>query len=324
MDALLSPVSTTYSKSAAREDPLLQEVKRTSPSPSASASASASAPARQKFTADSADEALEILRNEPDYETLVSVLLFLLADKAPVDIRQPTPLSAQLVQVLVTAIVPNYWTLLRDESPKSRVSKSGKKDSRRSRTDLELLLACLRSVTGLSALVVRLRALLAETKIASAAAATKDQQGNPSWQLRILREVLSELLAGEETVAQVWTASTSGVDDDAKRRPLTQEFLNIIGSGRVVSLAAEAEAVVREEFSSEKLPTSWVASGKEYSLWLAKGIIRWADRNAGPEDQKVHGALLGKALRLGYPGVLLFLFCYVNLNILHETLLTCV
>ncbi|CAK7205911.1 telomere binding protein [Sporothrix eucalyptigena] len=296
MEALLTPVSTAYSKSAAQDEPLLREVKKTSPSTSSSTPA-----ARQKFSADSADEALEILRNEPDYDTLVSVLRYLLADnKASVDVRQPTPLSAQLVQVLVTAIVPNYWTLLRDECGKA------KKGNRHSQKDLELLVACLRSVTGLSALVVRLRALLAETRIQKAAAsdgksATNDQPGNPAWQLRILLDVLAEVLVGDEAVSQIWAVSAAGTDDNAKRRPLVQEFLNVVGSGKIISFAAEAETVARSEFSEEKLPTVWVANGKEYSQWLARGIIRWASQDGSPEDQKAHSTLLGKALRLGYP-----------------------
>ncbi|CAK7219720.1 telomere binding protein [Sporothrix curviconia] len=300
MDALLTPVSTSYGKAAVEEEPLLKEVKqKTSPSTQTSAPA-----ARQQFTAASADESLEVLRNEPDYDTLVSVLRYLLAgNKAGVDIRQPTPLSAQLVQVLVTAIVPNYWTLLREETVQA---KGGSGHAKQQHTDLELLLACLRSVTGLSALATRLRALLAETKTrkpaaSDNAAAIGGQPGNPAWQLRLLLELLAELLAGDEAVAQIWALSTAGTDDDAKRRPLAQEFLNIVGSGRIISLAAEAETVVRSEFRAEKLPTTWVANGKEYSLWLARGIIHWAAQDASLEDQKSHSALLGKALRLGYP-----------------------
>lgn len=294
MDELLSPVSTTYKKAAAQDEPLLQEVKKTSSS-TTTATPSA-APARQKFAAESADEALEILRNEPDYDTLVSVVRYLLSSKASVDLRQPTPLSAQIVQILVTAIVPNYWTLLRDESAKSQ----------KGRTDLDLLLGCLRSVTGLSALVVRLRALLAETKIkkstTTTTTTTDDNPGNPAWQLRILVDVLAQLLAGNEALAQIWKDSTAGAEDHAKKRPLVQEFLSVIGGGKIVSLTAESEVVVRSEFSSEKLPASWVANGKEYSLWLTKGIIKWASQDTDPEDQKSQGALLGKALRLGYPG----------------------
>ncbi|CAK7208323.1 telomere binding protein [Sporothrix bragantina] len=299
MDALLTPVSTTYSKAAAQEEPLLREVTRKT-----SLSTQQSAPtAQQQFAADSADEALEVLRNEPDYGTLVSVLRYLIADnKAAVDIRQPTPLSAQLVQVLVTAIVPNYWTLLREEIDQI---KTGSRNVPRS-TDLGLLLACLQSVTGLSALITRLRALLAETKTRKRAATegastANDQPGNPAWQLKILIEVLAEVLAGDETVAQIWAVSTAGTDDDAKRRPLAQEYLNIVGGGRIVSLAAEAETIVRSELRAEKVPTAWVANGKEYSLWLARGVIRWASQEASLEDQKVHSALLGKALRFGYP-----------------------
>ncbi|EPE05804.1 telomere length regulation protein [Ophiostoma piceae UAMH 11346] len=296
MDALLSPVSTTYTKSAAKEEPFLQEVKKSSTTSSSSKPAS-TAPARQAFTASSADEALEILKNEPDYDTLVSVLRFLLSAKPPVDVRKPTHLSAQLVQVFVTAILPNYWTVLREEGKDNNQEKLPKKQG--GRTDLELLIACLRSVTGLSSLSVRLRALLAEAKTKQKDD-EKDQPGNPAWQLRVLLEALSETLASDDAVAQVWSVSISGTDNEAKNRPLQQEFLNIIGSGKIVSLAAEAEIVVKEEFGSETLPSFWVANGKEFSLWMTRNIIHWALKNRKPEVQRVQGALLGKALRLGY------------------------
>ncbi|ERT02162.1 hypothetical protein HMPREF1624_00460 [Sporothrix schenckii ATCC 58251] len=296
MAALLSPVSTSYNKAAAHDEPLLQEVRKTTTSLSPT-TAPTSTPKRLHFAAESADEALDILRNEPDYDSLVSVLQYLLSGKSEVDVRQPTPLSAQLVQVLVTAIVPNYWPLLRDEGVKDQNGQSA----------FASLLACLRSVTGLSALVARLRALLAEVKTktttaaGSVATATNDQPGNPAWQLRILVDLLSELLAGDEVVCQVWTVSTAASDDDAKQRPLAQEYLSIIGGGRIVSLAAESEMVVRSEFSAEKLPATWVANGREYGLWLAKGIMWWAAKDADPEHKKVQGSLLAKALRLGYP-----------------------
>ncbi len=291
MDALLSPVSSIRHTSAAAGRPLVQE-------PSAT---------RQPFTASSADEALEVLRNEPNYETLVAVLRFLLAGTAVgADILQPTPLAAQLVQVLVTAIVPNYWPLLRDEH--QRTTKTGGRQS-----DLELLLACLRSVTGLSALITRLRALLAEAKAAPARSKRESDaddsirkkppaESGPAWQLRILLEVLADLLAGDNTPCQVWAASTSGTaaNDDAKRRPLTQEFLNLVGGGRVVSLAAEAEAVTKAALPAVKLVPAWLASGKDYSAWLTRGVIHWTRQ--GSEDDKMCGALLGKALQIGYPG----------------------
>ncbi|CAK7267270.1 telomere binding protein [Sporothrix epigloea] len=291
MEAAMTPVGSTYTEKSAQGESLLREVTKKTFSPTEMAAVAA----RQQNIINSADEALRLLRNEPDYETLVSAMRFLLSDsKDAIDIRQPTPLSAQLVQVLVTAIVPNYWTLLREES-------AAVKDG----SDLELLLACLRSITGLGALTTRLRALLAETKtwktVASGRAPmTSDQPGNPAWQLRILLEVLAEILDQDDVVAQIWAVSIAGTDDDAKRRPLAQEFLNIHGSGIIVSLAAEAEIVVRSEFQAEKIPSTWVVDGKAYSLWLVRNVLYWASRDTSPGHQKLQSALLGKVLKLGY------------------------
>ncbi|CAK7264827.1 telomere binding protein [Sporothrix epigloea] len=291
MDASMTRVRTTYNKQSVPEESLLRKVT----DETSQLIGSAVAPAQQQGTISSADGALELLRNEPDYETLALVLKYLLSDSGSAfDIRQPTPLSAQLVQVLVTAIVPNYWALLREESV-----------SLRNGSVLELLLACLRSITGLGALTTRLRALLAESKTWKAAASggeptTDDRVGRPAWQLRIILEVLAEVLAGDDALAQIWAVSTASTDNEAKRQPLAREFLNIHGSGLIISLAAESEIVVRAEFQAEKLPATWLANGKDYSLWLAHGVVHWASQDKSPENQKLQSALLGRALKLGY------------------------
>lgn len=295
MDALRSQVGSRNERTATKEPPLLQEVKP--------ASAAPKGPERQASasSASSADEALEILRNEPGYDALVSSLRFLLAEQSSFNIHHPTPLCAQIVQILVTAILPNYWTLLQEDQKED--GPLGKRGRRRgARSDLELFLACLRSVTGLSALAVRLRALIAE---ANAGTTTKEQSTHTSWELAAVVEVICKLLADESSVSQLWVASVSGTASEAKRRPLSQEYLNIVGSGKIMTLAAEATAIMKQQARALGNETSyWIADGKKYSQWLVRGIIRWDTNEGNTEDNKLRGDLLGKAMRLGYPGML--------------------
>ncbi|EFX03618.1 hypothetical protein CMQ_546 [Grosmannia clavigera kw1407] len=284
MDALLFCSSEKDDETAREEPPLFQKVKPAIAAPSKT-------PERQQSSASSADEALEILRSEPGYDSLISSLRFLGTDNTSFNVHEPTPLSAQIVQVLVTAILPNYWTLLQEEH-----------------VDLELFLACLRSVTGLSALAVRLRALIAEANTSSA---TKEQSSNVSWELRAVVAVICKLLADESSVSELWTASVSDVVSDTKRRPLSQEYLNMVGSGRIMSLAAEATSIVQKQSRDlENEVLYWIADGKAYSQWLVRGIIRWGSKDINPEDKKLRGDLLVKAMRLGYPDVVIATLLY--------------
>src|SRR5690606_36743634 len=108
----------------------------------------------------SPEDALETLTAQPDYDTLVSSLSYLSKPElsgASFSIHTSSPLSAQITQVLVTEIAPNYWPLLREGS------LDGPQSAGRT-TDLDLFLDCLRSLAGLNTILLRLRALVQEIK----------------------------------------------------------------------------------------------------------------------------------------------------------------
>src|SRR5689334_11641259 len=95
------------------------------------------------------EEALEALSHEPEYRSLISTLRYLSSTHregaAGFDIRQPSPVSAQLIQVLVSEITPNYWTVLKEDAGERETSGLG------------LLISCLRSVGGINAILARLK-----------------------------------------------------------------------------------------------------------------------------------------------------------------------
>lgn len=280
MDGLLTAVSTTY---RARDVPSLAEEKPPSPI---------------KLVAHSPEEALEILRHEPDFNSLAAVLRFLSREvraKAGLsNIAVPSPIGAQLVQVLVAEIAPNYWTVLREEGS----DKSEERAQGTTRSDLQNFLLCLRSIPGVNAVLLRLRAFTLEAKAEKKDVKRPDLTAN----LRITLELLCALLEGPESPARIWVSSAAAADSPAKRKPLAQEFLTLLGSGRVISWAAEAEEVIKNTDKGSKESLFWITNRAEYCTWLTRSVAEWIACDESTEDAKLCSEVLARALRLGDTG----------------------
>lgn len=275
MEELLSPVSRTYLKPEDTGDTFLQDTKATSQK----------ATPTSKSSWSSVDDVIEVLRNEPDYDNLISALRCLLkagGGGGHFMTAAPGPQASRIVQILVTEIVPNYWTLLRESSTEDGTA------------DLALLLDSLRSLAGLNAILLRLRSLTQAQRSETAEAKRSDVTLN----LNILLELLSEVLDGDDRLAQLWI-STSASTDSIKERILSREFVNVIGSGRIISLSAEAAALVHQDAKSKHI---WIADLVKYSKWLARNIVSWSKQTDGPGERKLAAELLSKAMHLGYSG----------------------
>lgn len=286
MEALLTPVRTSYKSLGQDSEDLLTKVHepKTRQEPILS-----STPRIPELPV----EALEILRNEPSYGDLISTLKYLQKDDATFCITSPGPLAAQLVQVLVTVTVPTYWNVL-------RVSQKSKKPHKRGRTsNTELLLSCLRSVTGLNAILLSLKQLIQRSKQAK-----KTVSGSNTQEiLTALLEVLSALLEGDDTVEIIAKSIWKYSDDPLKQKPLWTEFLSIYGGGKVLSLSAEAEDAVNE-LSKDVKERYWISYGSLYCRWLARNIAHWAQAMPSEPESAWKNCveLLSKSFRLGYTG----------------------
>lgn len=277
MDELLSPVSRTYYKPSDEERPLLQEIQ-----PSSSKN-----PAAVKFKASSIDDVVDALKSEPDYDTLLSVLRLLIQDGHKLEgfsIGVPGPEAAKIINLLVTEIVPNYWPLLKESSASDE------------NADLSVLLATLRSLAGLNAVLLRLRTLIQEHKVDNG-----KTRSDILLNLNIVLELLCEVLDGDDRIARMW-GSISADLDAVKRRILTREFVNVLGGGRVVSLSAEGGALAIKEAKST---AHWTADGVKYTTWLARNIITLSRQANTLEDKNMAAHLLSKAMHLGYPDAII-------------------
>jgi telomere length regulation protein len=283
MDDLLTPVSTAYKKSkVASNEPLLevqkpaQDLSKPSPKPS------------------TPEEALEVLRAEPDLQTLSATLKYLIHDAPSTSdfhINHPSPMAAQIVNVLVSAILPNYWFVLKETT-----SSSSRIDSEHG-LERKLLLSCLRSITGLSAVLARLKALVQVVKEAG----KMDSRHNQVEALEDHLDVLENLLRGETLLSHLWKYLP--VETLAKQKALWHEITVVIGGGKLLNGAAEATSLINDA-SAQIRKVSWIADGILYSRWLARNMIHWfRDIQTIPEGSwNPFSDLFAKSVRLGYAG----------------------
>jgi telomere length regulation protein len=276
MDDFLTPASSARSNARSTRPNLVQELGTSN--------------SEIKATLRSPEGALEVLHHEPDYQSLISTLRYLSRGQsqgaADFDIRKPSPLSAQLIQVLVAEIVPNYWTLLKEDTDENKTS------------DLALLLSCLRSAGGINAILTRLRAHIQDARSQDS---QKGERRHLSINIGILLDLLRHVLEGKSRVLDIWKAATAGLDNHGRVKPLIQELLSIFGSGKIMSLAAEAEGFL-DPSSKQTLGSFWIADSVKYTTWLSDNVVEAQSATSTTEQSKFFSSLFGKALHLGHPG----------------------
>ncbi|KAK1985623.1 telomere length regulation protein [Colletotrichum cereale] len=282
MDDFFTPVSKTYLK-ARPEETLLQESKpRKKPAQVA----------QQSSDVTTVEDALERLKSEPDYESLIAVLGSLdhgTIATAGFKVARPSPEAAQIIQCLVVEIIPNYWPLLKEEASENLSTQNADSPG-----GLELLLRCLRNFTGLNAVITRMKALIQESK----ATAQDVKRPDLALNLNVLLEVCSAVLGEDAHLAMLWTASSSGLDFAVGRRSMAHEFTALIAGGRLISVAAEADAIANTDRTARN--NLWIANGREYSKWLGSSITYWAKSGISSDDAKLCSEVFTRSLRLGY------------------------
>ncbi|KAI1090641.1 telomere length regulation protein-domain-containing protein [Rostrohypoxylon terebratum] len=278
MEGLLTPVSQTYRKPT-HHDELLEISKPIKPTASLEVD----------FRGSSPEEALEALKSQPSYDTLISVLEYLqkgIQGSHAFDTRKPTPQSAQIIHALVTEIVPNYWTVLKDAS------------TEQSEGDIHLLISPLRCITGINAVLAFLRTLLKE--------ANSDLKGlknsHISFSLSFILELLSGILHADDDIRHIW-ACISSLNNQTQVRPMRQELITLFTSSKIVSLSAEAEDVCRK---ADQLKSDiWLSNTKLYIDWLARNVVQLIRLGGTEDDLKLCAELSARALRLGNSDILI-------------------
>jgi telomere length regulation protein len=286
MEELLTPVSTSYRSSnhvTTAEDHLTEvpkPVPQTSP--------------RESIAVSSPETALQALQAEPDFDTLKSTLRYIVHGIPPSSafrITLPSPTAAQLVNALVSDTVPNYWNILNEKND------SGKRITFKNGAERKLLLSCLRSVTGLNALLARLKALIQQSK--------EGKKGTTRPKsveyLEIYIEVLEAILHGENAIKLLWSEISKG--PVLTQKSLWRESVVLLAGSKILNTAAETASTINEV--SEGIEKKrWIADGQLYSHWLTSNIINGAETLLSAPDASWRpiSELISKSLRLGYTG----------------------
>lgn len=232
------------------------------------------------------DDAREILRSQPDSEDLLAVLQYLqygIQGKHGFNIHVPGPKGAQIINVLVTTTLPDWWVRLQQ-------GKLSRQDSQLKAA----LLSTLSSIGGIGALLMQIRQM---------SATNANQQ---SSLLVDLLSVLSSVLTGSRVVLNFLSDATTLLPTEGQRRAFWQELTALLAGSKVLTTTSAAFATHNFLNGATEIH-KWLGNGLEYSKWLAKNISTAAiSLTAGPISN--HGQInmlsqiLKRALSLGYRG----------------------
>jgi telomere length regulation protein len=262
MADFLTAVSTKKVKIA---EPLIREVKSLNIQENA-------------ISIDSAEAALGALKNQPSRDTVSNVLRYLTADGF--SLLLPEPLNASIAHQLVNDTVPNYWRTIESSKEAKRLAK------------------VFRNPTGLGHLATRLRSLIADSHQKRAPGEVRNAAEHISDTL----DVLELTLHGDETTHLILKDVLAIGKTPVQTKLIWREYLAQAVSGRILSIAAEAEDVLKK--SETARAASWIADGKDYAAWLGRNIIVLVQR--GDQSEEYLAAvteLFSKALGLGYTGM---------------------
>jgi telomere length regulation protein len=268
-------------------DELLTPVRVSKPSSQSRASASeGSSNKTSSRKVDSHQEVLEALRSQPDLSSLRAVVRYLEGTgDGRFNIKIPSALTTQILNLLVNDVLPTYWAqLTEDRSLKALLAS---------------ILDILRSIPAMGAIQTRLKALIKTTERPTEPGEGKFSASNVS----ALLDLFQMVLIPDDFVTRMWEAIQSIFSEDSYKLSLWRDFISRLSSGVLVSVAAEAESVLMRS-NNMTYSGSWVASGNSFARWTARNIshlLLSADLTS-PEATSA-SEYLGKTLSLGYTGV---------------------
>ncbi|CAI9625636.1 unnamed protein product [Alternaria burnsii] len=260
MTEFLTAVSTKKVKSP---EPLIQEVRSLDIQEDA-------------LFVDSTESALGALKNQPNRKTVSKVLSYLTTEGF--SLLLPEPLNASIAHQLINDTIPNYWRTIKGSIEVSKLED------------------ILRNPTGLGHLNTRLRSLIADSRQKKAPGDAR----NTAEHIADTLEILSSVLSGDETSHRVLQDVLAYGKNSTQRKLIWKEYLAQVASGRLLSIAAEAEDILKksDEFYQDAV---WVADGKEYAAWLGRNVATLLERSSSSEEGLTAVIeLCSKALSLGY------------------------
>jgi hypothetical protein len=234
----------------------------------------------------SPEKAWDILKQQPTEDAFEAVMRYLengIKKKHDFNIHTPSAPAAQILNTLVTDIVPDRWEILNSNTV-SRTDKAIRKS----------LLLCMSSTAGMGAVIARIQSLLTSPHIKNAGSSQyivfKDTVlffKSMTYQKTFVRDLLFQTRSSGGKYGQeqaVWAEATS-----------------LLAGSKILNVFLEASAM--SELRSE-IP-SWLQDAKEYSGWLGVNISSAAIGITASMEQawKMLANLLKRALSLANKGM---------------------
>lgn len=260
-DDILKPLTSRTKKSA---KDVASNVKDTQAEP---------ATRSRKATASSPQDVLGLLQSQPDVDVLLLCLKQLRSQafRPAFDIHVPGPLQAQIINTLLSTVLPDFWQALRERHSPDFIE-------------------CLRNVAGLNAVFARLRLLCSGT--------TRREDSKASPLMDDVLELAGFMLQGDLVLLQVHSELCDAVADQVKRNLAWKELVNLVGSGKIPSTLAQAEDISGSPRWKD-VSAKGLADGRSYATWLGRNIATLA--SAVDESRSNAAALvLSKATTLGH------------------------
>ncbi|KAL9579944.1 MAG: hypothetical protein Q9212_004794 [Teloschistes hypoglaucus] len=252
-------------------------------------------PKDQSKRIESADQAAESLRCQPKQETLIDVLKWLQPSNKSTsgfDIHRQSSLASQILHLLVNDVLPDHWRSIFDGAEKE------------TRKVKNLVVSILCNVGGISAMTTRLKVLIEQNEITKNA--RHAQQQGQAESLKNALSLLELVLEQESCILRVWLSLSASEPNATRRRLLWKELVALLGNGRVLSLASEADNIVAKASCSIR-EASWLADGSKYSSWVGKSLVHMLEKakdykEIDAEARKAWVQMLERALTLGHVG----------------------
>ncbi|KAH7408466.1 telomere length regulation protein-domain-containing protein [Phaeosphaeria sp. MPI-PUGE-AT-0046c] len=224
---------------------------------------------------DSATSALKNLKNQPSHDTVVNTLKYMSSNGF--NLLLPEPLNASIAHQLVNDTIPHYWQPLRKT------------------IQVKQFATVLRNPIGIGHIITRLRSLITDSRQKRSPTETRD----PTLHIEELLDLLDVMLSGDQVSSKIFQDIQTHGKNAVQKMLIWREYLSQTASGRLLSITAEAEDVLKGKKTSRT--TSWLADGGKFSDWLGQNIaFMTRDINKTEEYRSAVAELCSKTLTIGY------------------------
>ena len=230
----------------------------------------------------SPEDVLQVLRSRPDLDQLIATLKALHSHSfgPKFNIHAPGPLQSQIINALITNIVPDFWPSLEVKYAQE-------------------LILCLSNVAGFNAVLAQLRLCKSE----NGSEQIGERQSIDEIEFHL--DVIKSLFKGTSVISLVFTNLLSSVPQKPRRDMIWKDFVNLLGSGKVITTVAQAldHSTTNQKSTGVDQSVMWLANGSEYSTWLGLNMENMLFKSLDESPDHVTLAvaqLLAKSLSLGY------------------------